>query len=88
MAEEGADGITIGEALDAAALAAGRKPMDWSDAAAVQAAEIRAAERTTTAPGGVGAAAQSAATLNARTSGSEDKIKLPDVLTVLTYIFL
>ena len=50
MAEEGADGITIGEALDAAALAAGRKPMDWSDAAAVQ-----AAEGTTTAPGGVGA---------------------------------
>lgn len=82
VSEEGEDGITIGEALEAAALAAGGKAVDWSDAAAVQAAEVRATGRTTMAAGGVSAAAQSAATLNARTNRSEDKIKLADVLTV------
>lgn len=85
-AEGGADAITIGEALEAAALSAGGKPVEWSDAAAVQVAEARAAGSTAMAAGGVGAAAQSAAIRNARTSRNEDKTKLADVLTVRTLI--
>ncbi|KAF8039044.1 hypothetical protein BT93_B1550 [Corymbia citriodora subsp. variegata] len=72
--------ITIGEALEAAALTAGQKPVEWSDAAAIQAAEVRATGRTAIVPGGVAAAAQSAATLNARTPRAEDKATLADVL--------
>ncbi|XP_038716644.1 late embryogenesis abundant protein D-34 isoform X2 [Tripterygium wilfordii] len=86
--EQGQDGsgggITIGEALEATTLTAGQKPVEWSDAAAVQAAEVRATGRTTIAPGGVAAAAQSAATLNARTTRNEDKTKLANVLSNAT----
>ncbi|OAY44155.1 late embryogenesis abundant protein 47 [Manihot esculenta] len=77
-------GITIGEALEATALTAGQKPVEWSDAAAIQAAEVRATGRTTISPGGVAAAAQSAATLNARTARDEDKTKLADILADAT----
>ncbi|KAJ9185887.1 hypothetical protein P3X46_005467 [Hevea brasiliensis] len=77
-------GITIGEALEATALTAGQKIVEWSDAAAIQAAEVRATGRTTITPGGVAAAAQSAATLNARTLRDEDKKKLADILTDAT----
>ncbi|XP_050223251.1 late embryogenesis abundant protein 47-like isoform X1 [Mercurialis annua] len=77
-------GITIGEALEATALTAGQKPVEWSDAAAIQAAEVRATGRTTISPGGVAAAAQSAATLNARTARDEDKTKLADILSDAT----
>lgn len=81
----GADGgVTIGEALEATALTAGQKPVEWSDAAAIQAAEVRATGRTNIVPGGVAAAAQSAATLNARTTKEEDKTKLGDILAVHT----
>nr|AFK36784.1 unknown [Medicago truncatula] len=81
----GADGgVTIGEALEATALTAGQKPVEWSDAAAIQAAEVRATGRTNIVPGGVAAAAQSAATLNARTTKEEDKTKLGDVLADAT----
>uniref|UniRef100_A0A2C9VFU0 SMP domain-containing protein n=1 Tax=Manihot esculenta TaxID=3983 RepID=A0A2C9VFU0_MANES len=55
----------------AAALTARQKPVEWSDAAAIQAAEIRAT-------------AQSAATLNARTAMDEDKTKLADILAYAT----
>lgn len=79
--EEGR-GITIGEALEATALAAGEKPVEWSDAAAIQAAEVRATGRMNIAPGGVAASAQSAATMNARLTRDEDKTKLADVLKV------
>lgn len=79
-------GITIGEALEATALTAGQKPVEWSDAAAIQAAEVRATGRTTISPGGVAAAAQSAATLNARTARDEDKTKLADILAVITQL--
>ncbi|KAK3418439.1 hypothetical protein EUGRSUZ_H04398 [Eucalyptus grandis] len=72
--------ITIGEALEATALTIGDKPVERSDAAAIQAAEVRATGRTTIAPGGVAAAAQSAATLNARTTRPEEKTKMADVL--------
>ena len=77
-------GITIGEALEATALTAGQKPVEWSDAAAIQAEEVRATGRTTISHGGVAAAAQSAATLNARTTRDEEKKKLADILTVMT----
>lgn len=84
----GADGgVTIGEALEATALTAGQKPVEWSDAAAIQAAEVRATGRTNIVPGGVAAAAQSAATLNARTTKEEDKTKLGDILAVHTRHF-
>ncbi|KAL5068660.1 hypothetical protein RYX36_019547 [Vicia faba] len=77
-------GITIGEALEATVLTAGKKPVEWSDAAAIQAAEVRATGRTNIVPGGVAAAAQSAATLNARTTKDENKTKLADVLADAT----
>ncbi|XP_050383910.1 late embryogenesis abundant protein D-34-like [Argentina anserina] len=76
--------ITIGEALEATALTAGQKPVEWSDAAAIQAAEVRATGRTNIVPGGVAAAAQSAATLNARATRDEDKTKLADILADAT----
>ncbi|XP_021281530.1 late embryogenesis abundant protein D-34 [Herrania umbratica] len=78
------DAITIGEALEATALTAGKKPVEWSDAAAIQAAEVRATGRTSIMPGGVAAAAQSAATLNARATRDEDKTKLGDILSNAT----
>ncbi|KAF3454362.1 hypothetical protein FNV43_RR04809 [Rhamnella rubrinervis] len=77
-------GITIGEALEATAVTAGQKPVEWSDAAAIQAAEVRATGRTNIVPGGVAAAAQSAATLNARATRGEDKTKLSEVLVGAT----
>ncbi|KAK7277859.1 hypothetical protein RJT34_22878 [Clitoria ternatea] len=77
-------GITIGEALEATVLTAGKKSVEWSDAAAIQAAEVRATGRTNIVPGGVAAAAQSAATLNARTKRDEDKTKLADILADAT----
>lgn len=76
------DAITIGEALEASALAgAGDKAVDESDAAAIQAAEMRATGKNETVPGGLGAAAQSAATLNTRTVPHAHKTTLSDVLT-------
>ncbi|GLT49790.1 hypothetical protein SLA2020_233210 [Shorea laevis] len=76
--------ITIGEALEATALTAGNKPVEWSDAAAIQAAEVRATGRTSIMPGGVAASAQSAATLNARITRNEEKTKLADILSNAT----
>ncbi|GAA0158780.1 hypothetical protein LIER_15720 [Lithospermum erythrorhizon] len=73
-------GVTIGEALEATALTAGNKPVDYSDAAAIQAAEVRATGRTNIIPGGVAAAAQSAATRNARLAEDEEKTKLAEIL--------
>ncbi|KAJ4954891.1 hypothetical protein NE237_011674 [Protea cynaroides] len=75
------NGITIGEALEASALTAGEKPVDRSDAAAIQAAEVRATGRNEVMAGGVAAAAQSAANLNEGIIRDEDKVKLADVLT-------
>ncbi|KAL8148914.1 hypothetical protein AgCh_006062 [Apium graveolens] len=77
----GSDSVTIGEALETTALTAGEKPVDQSDAAAIQAAEVRASGYTH--PSGVAAAAQSAADLNARTMNVENKAKLGDVLAVV-----
>ncbi|XP_047314078.1 late embryogenesis abundant protein 47-like [Impatiens glandulifera] len=77
-------GITIGEALEATALTSGQRPVDYSDAAAIQAAEVRATGRTNIAPGGIAAAAQSAATRNARVTTEEEKTKLSEILTNAT----
>ncbi|KAL6271615.1 hypothetical protein ACE6H2_028526 [Prunus campanulata] len=71
------DAITIGEALEATALSAGDKPIDESDAAAIQAAEMKATGRTEIAPDGVAAMAQYAASVNPR---DVNKTKLGDVL--------
>ncbi|CAH2053017.1 unnamed protein product [Thlaspi arvense] len=76
--------ITIGEALEATAKTAGDKPVDQSDAAAIQAAEVRASGSNVIAPGGVAASAQSAANHNAIIDREEDKIKLVDVLAGAT----
>ncbi|WVZ55549.1 hypothetical protein U9M48_006195 [Paspalum notatum var. saurae] len=72
--------VTIGEALEATALAAGDMPVERSDAAAIQAAEARATGLDATVPGGLAAQAQSAAAANAWASRDEDKATLGDVL--------
>ncbi|XP_056158401.1 late embryogenesis abundant protein D-34-like [Syzygium oleosum] len=77
------DAITIGEALEASALSAGDKPMEHSDAAAIQAAEVRATGNNETVPGGIASLAQAAGTRNTRTAADEDKTKLADVLMVV-----
>ena len=79
---QASDKITIGEALEAAAMSAGDKPIDQSDAAAIQAAEIRATGINENLPGGIAAAAQAAASANVRIVRDEDKTKLGDVLSV------
>jgi hypothetical protein len=73
--------ITIGEALEAAARAGGNKPVDHSDAAAIQAAECRATGSNLISPGGLAAAAQSAAAYNDGLVGNEGKVKLCDILS-------
>ncbi|KAL3648825.1 hypothetical protein CASFOL_005228 [Castilleja foliolosa] len=79
-----ADAITIGEALEATALSAGDKPVDASDAAAIQAAEVRATGLGHVVPGGVAAEAQAAAAYNASVARDEEKAKLGDILTDAT----
>ncbi|KAI3695984.1 hypothetical protein L1987_78990 [Smallanthus sonchifolius] len=75
--------ITIGEALEATARTAGNKTVEQSDAAAIQAAEVRATGSSVLIPGGLAAQAQSAATLNTSTR-EEDKVKLGEILTDAT----
>jgi hypothetical protein len=75
--------VTIGRALEAAAVAgAGGKEVDQSDAATVQATEMRATGRNLTVSSGVAMVAQAAMDQNARTMREEDKLKLWDVLLV------
>ncbi|GAB4851080.1 hypothetical protein Ancab_030378 [Ancistrocladus abbreviatus] len=76
--------ISIGEALEATAQAAGDKSVDQSDAAAIQAAEVRATGCNVMTLGGVASTAQSAAALNTQIERDEDKVKLADVLTNAT----
>ncbi|KAL3827968.1 hypothetical protein ACJIZ3_016770 [Penstemon smallii] len=78
------DAITIGEALEATALSAGDKPIDASDAAAIQAAETRATGLGHVVPGGIAAEAQAAAARNVLTTKDEEKTKLSDVLNDAT----
>lgn len=74
--------ITIGEALEAAGQTIPGKPVDQCDAAAIQAAEIRATGSNVITPGDVAATAQSAAAYNESMIRDEDKVKLGDVLSV------
>ncbi|KAE8692076.1 Late embryoproteinsis abundant protein D-34 [Hibiscus syriacus] len=72
--------ITIGEALEVAALSASDKPIDESDAAAIQAAEMIATGSSEILPGGIASEAQSAAIRNSQMDGSEDRATLSDIL--------
>ncbi|KAJ4830144.1 hypothetical protein Tsubulata_019930, partial [Turnera subulata] len=79
--------ITIGEALEAAARTSADKPVEQSDAAAIRAAEIRAAGGgEVVVVGGLAATAQSAADFNAVRDREEDMIKLADILSVNSVI--
>lgn len=80
--QQGGGGITVGQALEATAQTIPGKPIDQSDAAAIQAAEIRATGSNIITPGGVAATAQSAAAYNESMMRDEDKVKLGDVLSV------
>lgn len=79
--------VTIGEALEAAGRTAGGKAVDHSDAAAIQAAECRATGSNLVTPGGLAAAAQSAAAYNDALGGNQGKVKLADILTVILCFF-
>ncbi|XP_072989096.1 late embryogenesis abundant protein D-34-like [Typha latifolia] len=76
--------ITIGEAMEAAALTAGDQPVEPSDLAAIQAAELRATGFDMPLPGGVADQAQAAASANVSVARDDDKIKLRDVLSDAT----
>uniref|UniRef100_A0ACD5WDU0 Uncharacterized protein n=1 Tax=Avena sativa TaxID=4498 RepID=A0ACD5WDU0_AVESA len=76
--------VTIGEALEAAGYTAGTKPVERSDAAAIQAAEVRATGLDGNIPGGLAAQAQSAADANAWASRGDYKATLGDVLSDAT----
>ncbi|KAL0376628.1 UNVERIFIED_CONTAM: Late embryogenesis abundant protein D-34 [Sesamum calycinum] len=76
--------ITIGEALEVSGRAAGDKPVEFSDVAAIQAAECRATGSDLITPGGLTAMAQSAAAYNQAVAEEEDKVRLADVLTGAT----
>ncbi|XP_074564479.1 late embryogenesis abundant protein D-34-like [Curcuma longa] len=78
------DKVTIGEALEATARTAGNRPVEPSDAAAIQAAEASATGMPGVIPGGVAAAAQAAVISNAWIDRDEDKTKLGDVLANAT----
>jgi hypothetical protein len=72
------DAITIGDALEAAAVGGGERPVGQSDARAIQSAVMRATGAPPTA-GGLAATAMSAAELNLRVPSS-DKTTLADIL--------
>ncbi|XP_028792260.1 late embryogenesis abundant protein D-34-like [Neltuma alba] len=76
--------LTIGEALEATAHTVGDKPVEQSDAAAIQAAEMRATGRNEITPGGLAAMAQSAAAYNSGCAREEDKIKMSDIMSGAT----
>ncbi|KAK6141345.1 hypothetical protein DH2020_024895 [Rehmannia glutinosa] len=76
--------VTIGQALESVDLSVGDKPVDESDAAAIQAVESRATGLNKVIPGGVASEAQSAAKHNARTMAEDKKIKVRDVLANAT----
>ncbi|KAG8370213.1 hypothetical protein BUALT_Bualt14G0093700 [Buddleja alternifolia] len=72
--------ITIGEALEASGRVAGDRPIDQSDAAAIQAAECMATGTNMISPGGLAATALAAAAYNAALPGDEGKVKLATIL--------
>jgi len=80
------DAVTIGEALEASAISSADKPIDLSDAAAIQAAEMRATGSNKIPQGGLGAEAQSAAARNAHLMRGELKTTIGDILMVRSLI--
>ncbi|XP_031475486.1 late embryogenesis abundant protein D-34-like [Nymphaea colorata] len=72
--------FTIGDALEAASVTCGDKPVTQSDASAIQAAEMRATGSNAVRPGGVAASAMSAADANERTGDELQKTTLGEVL--------
>ncbi|XP_057517510.1 late embryogenesis abundant protein 32-like isoform X3 [Amaranthus tricolor] len=84
MREGTTAGVTIGEALEAVAESIGDKPVDLSDAAAIQIAEMIATGSKTSLGAGLGAEAQAAATANAQLMYDEDKTKISEILQEAT----
>ncbi|KAF0921825.1 hypothetical protein E2562_020118 [Oryza meyeriana var. granulata] len=82
--EQDATKITVGEALEATALAAGERPVDRTDVEAICAAEMTAQESDVTMPGGLADQAQAAARANAAVDRDDDKVTVGDVLTDAT----
>ena len=82
--EEDASKVTIGEAMEAAALSAGDRPLEEADAAAIRAAETQAQGADEVMPGGLADQAWAAASANAWAERDEDKITVGDVLSDAT----
>jgi hypothetical protein len=82
--EEDAGKVTIGEAMEAAALSAGERPVEEADAAAIRAAETRAQGADRVMPGGLADQAWAAASANNWAERDEDKITIGDVLSDAT----
>jgi len=79
--EEDSSKVTIGEAMEAAALSAGNRPVEEADAAAIRAAETQAQGTDRVMPGGLADQAWAAASANAWAEREEDKITIGDVLS-------
>lgn len=77
------DAMTIGQALQAAAMKEGEKPIDSNDARAIQSAEKRATGNPVTQKGGIAATAQAAAELNPRVN-DVGKTTLSNILLAAT----
>ncbi|KAE8780852.1 late embryogenesis abundant protein D-34-like [Hordeum vulgare] len=84
LVEEDASKVTIGEAMEAAALSAGDRPLEETDAAAIRAAETQAQGEDKVMPGGLADQAWAAASANAWAERDEDKITVGDVLSDAT----
>ncbi|XP_047073869.1 late embryogenesis abundant protein 31-like [Lolium rigidum] len=84
VVEEDTSKVTIGEAMEAAALSAGERPVEEADAAAIRAAETQAQGEDGVLPGGLADQAWAAASANAWAERDEDKITIGDVLTDAT----
>ena len=82
--EEDSSKVTIGEAMEAAALSAGNRPVEAADAAAIRAAETQAQGEDKVMPGGLADQAWAAASANVWAEREEDKITIGDVLSVCT----
>ncbi|KAF7109659.1 hypothetical protein CFC21_109876 [Triticum aestivum] len=82
--EEDTSKVTIGEAMEAAALSAGDRPLEEADAAAIRAAETQAQGADEVMPGGLADQAWAAASANAWAERDEDKITVSDVLSDAT----
>lgn len=79
VVEEDSSKVTIGEAMEAAALSAGDRPLEETDAAAIRAAETQAQGADKVMPGGLADQAWAAASANAWAERDEDKITVGDV---------